>query len=598
MATSAVRNSTKYSEFFNVLEDKKVWQCKLCLSRGIEKEYARKQGNRSSTSQIKTHLSKKHEISLDSPDMTKVSSATMDLFLHHDLSSTMLDCGCWNNFVQTIRSFPDESVPCYQLFSRLVIEQHRSETSLNIKRLSKAEFVSIALDHWTDISNHSYLGVIAQWLSAEFEFKWIMLDFSRNANHCANWTSWSVEDILHDYGIGPKLTGVVGDATNSMVSALKLIASTQEKALHSVCFAHVFQRALKKALETADIKNIISECKTIVSFIDQSPKFFALLEATSVNDVHGHKPTVPGETRWDSICSMFESIEDQFSIINIALDNYRTANRSLNPPSGFTPELTVRIRTLLRILTPLRALTQAVQSRESGSIALIIPSYYIVLNICNGCESAIEEYIREFGKSLREQFVKRIRKNYWVGENWKDLYIIATILAPDTRYSISRCEIYPELVARFRSIYPSICDSNLSRDSLPEAVPKKKKVKTSRSSLLRMAYDQDRVSEELAPRTDRIEVNTELDRFLECIITNPEEPALNWWKSNRKRFPTFARLARFYLSIPASSAEAERLFSSSGNCISEKRVRLSEQSARASVGLKLNKVNKKWVKHR
>jgi hypothetical protein len=96
---------------------------------------------------------------------------------------------------------------------------------------------------------------------------------------------------------------------------------------------------------------------------------------------------------------MCESIEDQF-----ALDNYRTTNRTLNPPHGFTLELTTRIQTLWRILTPLRALTQAVQSRESGSIALIIPSYYTVLNICNGCESATEEYVREFGKSLHRSW--------------------------------------------------------------------------------------------------------------------------------------------------------------------------------------------------
>lgn len=288
---------------------------------------------------------------------------------------------------------------------------------------------------------------------------------------------------------------------------------------------------------------------------------------------------------------MFESVEDQFFIINIALESYRATNRTLNPPQGFTPDLITRIRTILRILTPLRALTQAVQSRESGSIALIIPSYYIVLNICKSCESATEEYVREFGESLRAHFVKRIQKNYWSGEDWKDPFVIATLLASDTRYSISRCEIYPELVSRFRSVYPSLSNCNLTRENPAEMTPKKKKAKMSHSSLLRMVYDQDRVSEELAPRTNRTEENSELDMFLECTIANPEENALNWWKSHRKRFPTLARLARFYLSIPASSAEAERLFSSSGNCLTEKRVRLSEQT---SVGLKLDKVNKKW----
>jgi hypothetical protein len=44
------------------------------------------------------------------------------------------------------------------------------------------------------------------------------------------------------------LGGVVGDATNSMVSTLKLVARlNSEYGFDSVCFAHVLQKVITKA---------------------------------------------------------------------------------------------------------------------------------------------------------------------------------------------------------------------------------------------------------------------------------------------------------------------------------------------------------------
>jgi hypothetical protein len=39
---------------------------------------------------------------------------------------------------------------------------------------------------------------------------------------------------------------------------------------------------------------------------------------------------------------------------------------------------------------------------------------------------------------------------------------------------------------------------------------------------------------------------------------------LEWWKSNGKRFPILSEMAIRYLCIPATSAPAERVFSSAG----------------------------------
>jgi hypothetical protein len=71
-------------------------------------------------------------------------------------------------------------------------------------------------------------------------------------------------------------------------------------------------------------------------------------------------------------------------------------------------------------------------------------------------------------------------------------------------------------------------------------------------------------------------------RFLTaCIIEAREVNPVEWWKTNSHRFPTLARMARDYLSIPATSVPAECLFSQAGDLITKKRNRLLETSSSA-----------------
>ena len=54
------------------------------------------------------------------------------------------------------------------------------------------------------------------------------------------------------------------------------------------------------------------------------------------------------------------------------------------------------------------------------------------------------------------------------------------------------------------------------------------------------------------------------------ILNNP----LNWWKSHEVKFPLVAKLARRLLSVPATPAPSERLFSDAGITIAKDRANL------------------------
>jgi hypothetical protein len=64
-------------------------------------------------------------------------------------------------------------------------------------------------------------------------------------------------------------------------------------------------------------------------------------------------------------------------------------------------------------------------------------------------------------------------------------------------------------------------------------------------------------------------------------LNNP----LSWWASNQMRFPCVAKLARRILSIPATSAPSERLFSDAGITIAKDRACLLPDTASTVVFL-------------
>lgn len=72
---------------------------------------------------------------------------------------------------------------------------------------------------------------------------------------------------------------------------------------------------------------------------------------------------------------------------------------------------------------------------------------------------------------------------------------------------------------------------------------------------------------------------------------------LEWWKRNESSFPILADLARKYLSIPASEAPSERLFSAGTNTVTKKRTRLKPSRAAKIIFLKFNsKLIRKYQK--
>ena len=80
-------------------------------------------------------------------------------------------------------------------------------------------------------------------------------------------------------------------------------------------------------------------------------------------------------------------------------------------------------------------------------------------------------------------------------------------------------------------------------------------------------------------------VRHEVNAFLiETEIANDMDPQM-WWKAKRFNFPNVARVARKWLSVPATSTPSERVFSICGLVDSPKRSKLLGESIQKQVFL-------------
>ena len=62
----------------------------------------------------------------------------------------------------------------------------------------------------------------------------------------------------------------------------------------------------------------------------------------------------------------------------------------------------------------------------------------------------------------------------------------------------------------------------------------------------------------------------------------------SWWAEHKQVFPNIAKLALNVLFIPATSVPSERLFSTAGQIITERRNRLLPEHAEKLIFLNLN----------
>ena len=83
-------------------------------------------------------------------------------------------------------------------------------------------------------------------------------------------------------------------------------------------------------------------------------------------------------------------------------------------------------------------------------------------------------------------------------------------------------------------------------------------------------------------------IQKDLDRYESYSLADSNVDILEWWRTHENTLPILSQIAKQVLTIPASSAKSERVFSTGGNIVTKKRNRLNPELVETLILIKEN----------
>jgi hypothetical protein len=461
------------------------------------------------------------------------------------------------------------------------ILQNLREYALDSAEIS---YISFTTDMWTSSNGDPYIGLTLHWINDSFQVKEITGNISYLPYpHTSNCLLNKIVEILDNLKIKHlTVSGTVDNGSNIKLCLEKL---EQKYGIYKVhCFGHTLQLAINDALkECSEITSLIKKCKDIVSHFSGSPKQkqFLLEAQMEIEDWNKFLFVVRDvSTRWNSTFYLLKRL----TILKPAMYKYKSFLAELRDNSSLKSyeekELSSdeweKVTELVKLLYPY----ECISKKLSGSQYPTLSQAWFAINFIKtklNCAITIinNNDIQKFGsllcESLQERFLeptKPIRLAAFFDPRAKDMQIFTE---KEKQQTISEARMeYLELA----TIYYE--GNNLSDTASSDIIHGEDIFSNSPASCF----------QENSNQNDNDITNREFNSYLLLPRVPSEIDILQWWASRKSDYPILAKLARKYLSIPATSVPSERLFSSAGLTITEKRTCLNSQFVESILLLK------------
>lgn len=464
--------------------------------------------------------------------------------------------------------------PSYQLPNRKNISQSlipaefdKTLTSV-VKLLSLAESVCLTTDTWTSKNTESYIAVTAHFIH-EFQMHSILLSCEKlSGSHTSAHLAVAVKNIVRKFGLQDKVLVCVTDNASNIVGAIKDVISWK----HFPCFAHTVNLIVNDGLDSQS--ELLSKIKSIVGYFKRSTTSSEILTKTQSNA--GIKTPLKllqsVETRWNSTYYMLQRFLELGDNIKMAIALLNSKNIE-----QLTTEEWGRCRDLSQILKPFEEISKRMCGGKyvTGSeVIVIVQGLNEVLEKLNNriTDTAMKSVVASLRKSLHDR-LKNIEFSKTIG--------VATLLDP--RYKLLPFRETPVAADELKKLVISYLEKIISKKEMSrelsteiiETIPETTTLEPDDLSV----WDQfDQLVTKATPKgTTKSKAIAELDRYLEEPYLKRKEDPLIWWQQNHHVFPTISELVNQRFNVLASSVPCERLFSKTGQIISDRRTRLSSK---------------------
>lgn len=525
---------------------------------------------------------------------------------------------------------------------RSLMTQKYHETLYSIKKILKGKDVSLTTDAWTSVARDGYVTCTLHfvepksWTLHNFSLGL----FKKNGTSTAIDVVRYAEEHLNNFEISyTQLTCVVTDTESTMVAAGRLFKEKSvqeggETAWHG-CVDHVLELVTKLAFrDIPDSIGTLSACRSIVNYFKSSTQANLKLKEKSKARLGMALSVVQDVcTRWWStytMCERLYRLKDVLTIMSLEGDLRSTLSDAQ----------WVVVWDLIVLLKPFMIAQKLLEGESYVTISLIpymlykIRSSLEAANVNPGSSAQVKsisllmlaKFREEFGSGLETTVATDhlVEGNRRRAVGIPKIVLMAMYLDPRTKSAVGippadRDLIWQDLKSVLTELAVSIgpltpCPGLVGDDMAGvvnqhngrqrnnemaeffDEIEQEAEVDAEEvpDDLLQELYDDMNPMPGMnnngqavpwTPERARLVVHAEVDHYksgngIPMIESSGKFACpLTWWRQHENDFPYLSKLAAKYLSIPATSAPAERVFSTAGLTIAKDRARLDPDRA-------------------
>lgn len=426
------------------------------------------------------------------------------------------------------------------------------------------DHVALTCDIWSEVMTvTSYLGVTAHYLQEDKLVSRCIATVALDQRHTGDFIADKLKEICAGIHISlDKITAVVTDNGSNMIAG---IANFLEKNKHLPCFAHTINLIAESAMSVNDLGALVSMVRDIVKFFKSSVILSDFLRQKQTGS-QPLKLILDVKTRWNSVYYMLQRYIELAPIVHQILMLNTKA-----PPTPSAVEMQ-NIKTLICILKLLEYVTKELSGEQYVTISKIIPMVNCLKTQINNIPMAVGDGDGPHGRvidTVKKEILKQIERRFG---HIEDNYLIAMSCLLDPRFKnihfqdAKACAKAISLLRRYITTSPSVIGSDHDSDSSLETTY------DFWSHHKKLAHTKQRSK---TSSSSQFENKDEISHYLSTQVSPLSLNPLKQWEDMKVVFPKLYKLARQFLSIPATSVPSERLFSKAGSTITKTRNRLS-----------------------
>lgn len=475
----------------------------------------------------------------------------------------------FKNLITAVSQCPGYSLPSRKTLSNNILQSVHSAVLEDIKStIIEASAVCLTTDGWTSKTNTSYMAVTAHFINKNTELKSHLLACEEfGERHTADNLTRFLNDVLAGFEISNKVTAIVSDNAANITLAIR-----QGLWRGIGCFAHSLNLVVQAALK--EIRDIVSKVKRIVEYFHKSSQALKkLLDTQKQMDLPALKLKQDVPTRWNSTYDMLQRI--------FVLKDAVISTLSLNRPGLLFPlEDWDLIKEAIPILKPFYEVTVEVSGEKNVTLSKVTLIYKILegyMAKSTSSNTQILAMLKIIQTELNQRFGD-LEKNV--------LYSESTILDPRfKKMGFKNSMNYENAVQHLRTKISHIRLPS-SNDCDDEPCPQQDTDQTVPNNFWG-DFDKD-FSKTVRPENNTAAAIRELDKYLNEEYLDRKKDPLEWWKERKALYPRVYSYALKRLCIVATSVPCERIFSATGQIISERRTLLKPQRVSSLVFLHNN----------